>query len=291
MSRLMQGTDVTEKRAMGLRGLGVLAVVALVSGCNCGDGLGGGDGGTGGGKGSGGGSSTGGGTGGVGGGAGGGNTGTGGGQQMATDGGCGLSAVIRDFKDDHPDFEKFLGDDRGIVRDDLGMDKKPQYKPATTSSTTTGIANFNQWYRNTAGVNQALTVPLPLTNPSLNLFVFDSAAFFPADGLGFGNQGRNHNFHFTTEIHATFQYKGGEVFTFRGDDDVWIFVNNKLAIDLGGVHSVQSATINFDNMASQLGITVGNTYSFDAFHAERHTTASNFRIETSIACFVDVVIN
>ncbi len=46
-----------------------------------------------------------------------------------------------------------------------------------------------------------------------------------------------------------------------------------------------------DQLASQLGITVGNTYPLDVFHAERHTTESNFRIETTIGCLTPVTIN
>jgi fibro-slime domain-containing protein len=87
-------------------------------------------------------------------------------------------------------------------------------------------------------------------------------------------------------MHATFRYRGGEVFTFRGDDDVFVFVNGKLALDLGGVHGAETDTIDFDAQAGALGITVGSTYSLDVFHAERHTVESNFRIETSIECFL-----
>jgi len=69
------------------------------------------------------------------------------------------------------------------------------------------------------------------------------------------------------------------------------FVNNQLALDVGGQHQALEGTIDFDKQASALGITVGQTYSMDIFHAERQTTESNFRIETNIKCFepVDVV--
>ena len=55
-----------------------------------------------------------------------------------------------------------------------------------------------------------------------------------------------------------------------------------LAIDLGGVHAALSDTADLGAMAGVLGITTGNTYDFDLFFAERHTTASTFRIDTSI---------
>jgi fibro-slime domain-containing protein len=203
---------------------------------------------------------------------------------------CGvLMAIARDFKDDHPDMEKSIATVRGLVKPDLGPDDKPVYAPPGPTTVTAGQASFDQWYRDVPGVNMRLEIPLPLTMAGPGLFVFSDSNFFPLDNQGFGNQGRNHNFHFTTEIHATFRYRGGERFTFTGDDDVFIFVNKKLALDLGGVHLPQSATIDFDAQAAQLGITKGNVYAFDAFHAERHTVMSNFRMETSIECLESVI--
>jgi fibro-slime domain-containing protein len=204
-----------------------------------------------------------------------------------------LTAHIRDFNDTHPDFEHYLGAKQGIVQAMLGADHKPVYgpEPQVAPIVTTSQAMFDQWYRDVPGVNMPTTITLPLTEVSPGNFVYDSSAFFPIDNQLFGNQGRNHNFHFTTEIHTQFTYGGGELFTFRGDDDVFVFVNNRLALDLGGVHSAEEGTIDFDAQAAALGITVGQSYPLDVFHAERHTTESNFRIETTISCLVPVSIN
>jgi fibro-slime domain-containing protein len=153
------------------------------------------------------------------------------------------------------------------------------------------VATFNQWY-NTGAMNMEVPSELVLneTAPGSGTYVYDSNAFFPLDNLGFGNTpGQAHNYHFTTEAHVTFTYNQGALFTFRGDDDLWIFVNDKLALDVGGLHQALEGTINFDAQAAALGIQAGGSYKMDIFHAERQTLESNFRIETNIKCFVPVV--
>jgi fibro-slime domain-containing protein len=223
---------------------------------------------------------------------------------------CGhvIKAVYRDFKPSaedggHPDFERddYVSEDDngtpGLVKVDLGADDKPVYALTGGSRCTTGPAEFAQWYNDVPGVNMHIDGALTLTEspPGSNIFVYQSSAFFPIDNQGFGNgptltDGTTpHNFSFTTEIHMVFTYSGGEVFTFEGDDDVWVFINKKLAVDLGGMHPKLDGTANLDAMASQLGIVKGNKYAMDMFHAERHTLDSNFNITTSIKCFTPPV--
>ena len=162
---------------------------------------------------------------------------------------------------------------------------KPVYNGNPTTPTTNGQMAFDQWYRDAPGVNMPIPLSITLSDGGNGNYVYDNGDFFPIDNQGLGNQTRNHNFHFTYEINTQFEYKGGEVFTFRGDDDLFTYINGVLAINLGGVHGAQTDTIDLDARATELGITVGNTYSLDFFFAERHTSQSNFRIETTIGCF------
>lgn len=202
---------------------------------------------------------------------------------------CGneLVGIIRDFNSSHPDFERdpFFAE-TGIVQQDLGADLKPVYNGPT--GTTTSQADFDQWYRDTPGINMSMPLAITLSESAPGVFTYDNGDFFPIDDQLFGNEGNPHNYHFTYEIHAEFTYQGGEVFTFTGDDDLFTFINGKLAIDLGGIHGPMTATIDLDAQASYLGIVVGETYPLDFFFAERHTTMSNFRIDTSIVCFGEV---
>lgn len=192
-----------------------------------------------------------------------------------------LTGTIRDFNDTHPDFEDGTGVDPGIVESTLGTDVKPVYAGLVGNPTTHGQTAFDQWYRNTSGVNlsQNLTIPLDNTiTADPNVYTYTSNSFFPIDEQLFGNQGRSHNYHFTYEIQSSFTYSGGESFSFTGADDLWVFIDNILVIDLGGVHGPLSSSVSLDT----LGLAIGYSYDFDLYFAERHTVASNFRIDTSI---------
>jgi fibro-slime domain-containing protein len=197
-------------------------------------------------------------------------------------------ATVRDFKIEHPDFQDYAGDAPypGIVEPDLGADNKPVYAHDGSTDQTSGPEAFAQWYNDVPDVNLPFTVAIPLTEVSPGTYRYENLAFFPIDGEGWGNEGNPHNYHFTTEIHTMFVYRGGEVFTFTGDDDLWLFVNRKLALDLGGLHPSYSGTVDFDAQAADLGISVDGSYQMDVFHAERRTSESHFTVETNIDCFV-----
>lgn len=98
--------------------------------------------------------------------------------------------------------------------------------------------------------------------------------------------GGYHNFGFAVKIQATFEYVPGQKFDFYGDDDVWVFIDNRLAVDIGGQHGQVAGAVDLDTM----GLKVGETYNFHIFYVERHQTESNFRMRTSIDLQVDASI-
>lgn len=242
--------------------------------------------------------------------------GTGGGTSVTPEGQ--LNIVVRDFRlysssdsKTNPDFENVPKTDQNgktcnpecygpwidldIVTETLGADYKPVYKNASGSTLTThGKAAFEQWYNTVDGVNLMQQIPMTLTKSSDGkTYVYDSLSagaplspgggFFPIDDGGqyatsFGNQGKTHNYSFTVEIHTVFNYNGGETFSFSGDDDVFVYIDGKRVINLGGIHGRQEASVSIDS----LGLAKDQSHTLDFFSAERHVVESNVKITTTL---------
>ena len=205
-----------------------------------------------------------------------------------------LNAIIRDFPNGHPDFYHpgITTATLGLVAPYLDADEKPV--GASGEYNTTYIA---EWYRTLDGVNMEFTYPIPLTDLGGGEYEYDNSEYFPMDeiGGGYGNdipEYPDHNWLFTSEVKVNFQYETGQVFTFRGDDDLWVFINYQLALDVGGIHAPVEDSVDIDqfNADNAVGMVPGEKYPMHIFHAERNPTQSNFRIQTNIGCFNIVVV-
>jgi fibro-slime domain-containing protein len=165
-----------------------------------------------------------------------------------------------------------------MVEEDLGPDNKPVL--SNSHGCVTSSETFDQWFRDTPGVNYVFpNVELVCYwDEATASYKFRNDYFYPIDGQGFGYEGMPHNYGFCFEYHASFTYYPGQVFDFTGDDDVWVFINRKLTIDLGGVHGAASDSVSL----SGLGLTEGETYPLDFFFCERHQTDSHMWFSTSI---------
>lgn len=204
-----------------------------------------------------------------------------------------ITAIVRDQKADGVEFEMSEGNDdviKGMVEENL-VDGK--IKKGSVTYKSDGLESWFETQIIKTDVTNDTCIEIEMRKTANGGWEFNSdwyGGFFPIDDFNPHNDtkladasGKLHNFHFTMELHTQFDYHEGkkQIFSFTGDDDVWVFINGKLAIDLGAPHPPQSGSVQLDDVKDAFNLEDGKTYNLDMFYCERKTDGSNFKMNTT----------
>lgn len=123
----------------------------------------------------------------------------------------------------------------------------------------------------------------------------DESGFYPLENLGYeqpglltatskvNNGAKNGGFTLRGESQFVYNKASKLYFTFTGDDDVYMYINGTLALDLGGAHGRNSKTVNLNDLdATKYGLKEGQVATFTFFYTERCSDASTFGIKTNM---------
>jgi fibro-slime domain-containing protein len=167
--------------------------------------------------------------------------------------GAGLTGYYYNLPSTHPDMERWItGLDTGYVETTLTGDM-----PTLTAYGATRVLQWDWWdpmYLNFSRIDSDADLQ---SN-------FASSWFPTSDGLP------GDPYHFAVHWTGSFYVSEDKAYTYQmgSDDDSWLFIDNNLVLDLGGVHALTSTSYS-------VTLTQG-WHDIDIFFAERHTVQSGF---------------
>ncbi|EGG19218.1 hypothetical protein DFA_02466 [Cavenderia fasciculata] len=204
--------------------------------------------------------------------------------------------VIVTIYDHHPDKNANFEDPNcglkpGMIQSNLNPSTKIPVLNSQSSDLAACFKNtstFPQFFQSVTNINIPIQKTLEATyDDQIKGYVYENSYFFPINNEGWDlteglkrddrdKRDIRENFHFCLKFNAQFEYNDQGRFNFFGDDDVYLFIDNKLVMDLGGVHSSVDGSINVNG----LGLINKKTYDFDFYFCERHTKSSALKFTT-----------
>ncbi len=188
--------------------------------------------------------------------------------------------------------------ERGLVDYELNEEYLPVATGRGKLIPNVGLSNFDRWFDNVEEKSESYTGVLKLEYKADGAeFAFHHDEFYPLDGAKFSEgdfvneDGHNHLFTMNMAVPFMVLATGEESFEIEADDDTFVFVGNKLAIDMGGIHDVTAGRFMINENGevytgigeqdlAYSGITLGKNESsiVRVFHADRDSANSVFDI-------------
>lgn len=143
---------------------------------------------------------------------------------------------------------------------------------AADTGGVSSASSFAQWFTDVPGQNLSARQIIQMSRDPQGNYVYSTSNFDPINGALYGNQSASANRGFTFSIDAEMNYSkcAGQFLEFSGDADAWVFVNGKLALDMGGAHGTQSQVVDMD----RLDLPDGQPARIQMFFAPRSSTAA-----------------
>lgn len=190
---------------------------------------------------------------------------------------------------------------KGIEKGLAEFELNDKYLPVAVSGELTsnrGI-DFAGWFEAQDGKNAGYNGSLEMRYVRDGAeFIFESSEFYPLDEAEFSKgdfvnkDGHNHLFTMNFAVPFTVLSSGNEEFTVTADDDTFVFVGDKLAIDMGGVHEATTGRFVINEKGEVYTSVDGESFAYSGvnvnkgegsivriFHADRDSTESTFSMK------------
>ncbi|MGL1904301.1 MAG: hypothetical protein OCC49_19360 [Fibrobacterales bacterium] len=174
----------------------------------------------------------------------------------------------------------------GMVKKELGLNGLPQLDSIHTDND-----HLEEWWTE-AEFNKVNTT-IPFLYVGNGTYQYWDNNFFPLDSPeATWKDPDTLNYYFAAHFQHTFLYDGtpNQLFEMGGEDDIFVYLNGTLVIELGGPQYGLLDTFSLSEEFQQLGIEVGDSITLDFFIAERKMLNSKAYMSITAPCFFNNIL-